>query len=110
MVRVGLCNMSLGLWCAGVELGGGGRWRGEGQVETGHADGPGAEKGGREVWTEGPEHRRTSRAEVLRRNRAAHGGITEVASRRIKSVQEAWPSDRQKIELDHNALGLGGSL
>ena len=47
--------MSVGLWCIGVELGGGGRWRGEGQVETGHADGPGAVKGGREAWTEGPE-------------------------------------------------------
>ena len=53
--------MSLGLWCAGVELGGGDRWRGEGQVETGHDDGPGAVKGGREAWTEGLERRRTSR-------------------------------------------------
>ena len=52
--------MSLGLWCAGVELGGGGRWRGEGQVETGRDDGPGAVKGGREAWTEGLERRRTS--------------------------------------------------
>ena len=51
-----------------------------------------------------------TRAEVPRRNGAARGGITEVALRRSKSVQEAWPSDRQKIELDHNALGLGGSL
>ena len=49
-------------------------------------------------------------AEVPRRNGAAHGGITEVASRRIKSVQETWPSDRQKTELDRNALGLGGLL
>ena len=47
-------------------------------------------------------------AKVPRRNRAAHGGITEVASRRSKSMQEAWPSDQQKTELDHNALGLGG--
>jgi hypothetical protein len=43
MTWVGLCNMSLGLWCAGVELGGGGRWRGEGQVGTCRAD-------GRERW------------------------------------------------------------
>jgi len=50
------------------------------------------------------------RAEVPRRNGAACGGITEVAPRRSKSVQEVWPSDRQKAELDHNALGLGGSL
>ena len=52
--------MSLGLWCAGVELGGGGRLRGEGQVETSRADGPGAVKGGREAWTEGPGGRVTS--------------------------------------------------
>ena len=51
-----------------------------------------------------------TRAEVPRRNGVARGGITEVASRRSKSVQEAWPSDRQKTELVHNALGLGGSL
>ena len=49
-----------------------------------------------------------TRAEVPRRNGAARGGITEVASRRSKSMQEAWPSDQQKTELDHNALGLGG--
>jgi hypothetical protein len=53
--------MSLGLYCAGVELGGGGRRQGEGQVGTCHADGPGAVKGGREAWTEGPEGRVTSR-------------------------------------------------
>ena len=41
---------------------------------------------------------------------AACGGITEVASRQSRSMQEAWPSDRQKTELDHNALGLGGPL
>jgi hypothetical protein len=46
--------MSLSLWCVGVELGGGGRRRGEGQVGTCRADGPGAVKGGREVWIEGP--------------------------------------------------------
>ena len=51
-----------------------------------------------------------TRVEVPRRNGAAHGGIIEVALRRIKSVQEVWPSDRQKTEWDHNALGLGGSL
>jgi len=52
--------MSLGLWCADMELGGGGLWRGEGQVEMGRADGPGAVKGGCEAWTEGLERRRTS--------------------------------------------------
>ena len=70
------------------------------------------------VWWFGPQNHRwmvfgfgsQNRAEVPRRNGAAHGRITEVASRQSKSVQEAWPSDRQKTELDHNALGLGGSL
>ena len=38
--------MSLSLCCAGVELGGGGRRRGEGQVETCRADGPEAVKDG----------------------------------------------------------------
>jgi hypothetical protein len=51
--------MSLGLWCAGVELGGGGRRRGEGQVGTCRANGPGAVKSG-EAWTEGPGDRVTS--------------------------------------------------
>jgi hypothetical protein len=52
--------MSLGLWCTGVELGGGGRWRGEGQLGTCRADGPGAVKDGHEAWTEGPRARVTS--------------------------------------------------
>ena len=38
--------MSLGLWCAGVELRDGDRRRGEGQVETCRADGPEAVKDG----------------------------------------------------------------
>jgi hypothetical protein len=54
-------DMSLGLWYAGVELGGGGRRRGEGQVETCCADGPGAVKDGREAWTDGSGGRVTSR-------------------------------------------------
>jgi hypothetical protein len=49
-----------GLWCVGVELGGGGQRRGEGQVGTCRADGPGAVKGGREAWTKGPGGRVTS--------------------------------------------------
>ena len=53
--------MSLGLWCVGVELGGGGLRRGEGQVETCRADGLGAVKDGREAWTEEPGDRVTSR-------------------------------------------------
>jgi hypothetical protein len=53
--------MSLGLCCAGVELEGGGRRRGESQVEMCRADGPGVVKGGREAWTEGPRGRVTSR-------------------------------------------------
>jgi hypothetical protein len=53
--------MSLGLWCAGVELGGGGRWRGKGQVETCRANGLGVIKGEREAWTEGPGGRVTKR-------------------------------------------------
>jgi hypothetical protein len=55
MALVWVCNMSLGLWCAGVEL------RDGGQVETCRADGPGAVKDGREAWTEGPGGRVTSR-------------------------------------------------
>jgi hypothetical protein len=53
--------MSLSLWCAGVELGGGGRRRGEDQVGAWRADGPGAVKGEREAWTEGPGGRVTNR-------------------------------------------------
>jgi hypothetical protein len=53
--------MSLCLCCAGVELGDGGQRQGEGQVGTYRADGPGAVKGGREAWTEGPGGRVTSR-------------------------------------------------
>ena len=53
--------MSLGLWCAGVELRGVGRWRGEGQVGTCRADRLGAVKDGREAWTEGLGGRVTSR-------------------------------------------------
>jgi hypothetical protein len=53
--------MSLGLWCAGVELGGGGRRRGEGQVGTCRADGPVVVKDGREAWTKGPGGQVTSR-------------------------------------------------
>jgi hypothetical protein len=52
--------MSFGLWYAGVELGGGGRWQGEGQVETCRADESGAVKGGHEAWTDGPGGRVTS--------------------------------------------------
>ena len=44
-----------------MELGGGGRQRGENQVETCHVDGPRAVKGGHEIWTEGPRCRVTSR-------------------------------------------------
>jgi hypothetical protein len=45
--------MSLGLWCAGLKLEGGGRWRGEGQVGTCRADGPGVVKDRCEAWTKG---------------------------------------------------------
>jgi len=53
--------MSLGLWCAGMELGGCGRRRGESQVGTCRVDGQEAVKDEREAWTEGPEGRVTSR-------------------------------------------------
>ena len=53
--------MSLGLWCAGVELRDGDRWQGEGQVEMGRADEPGAVKGGCEAWTKEPGGRVTNR-------------------------------------------------
>jgi hypothetical protein len=52
--------MSLGLWCAGVELGGSGHRRGEGQVGTWRVDGPGVVKDGHEAWTEVPGGRVTS--------------------------------------------------
>ena len=52
--------MSLGSWCSAVELGGGGRRRGEGQVETCRADVPRAVKDRREAWTDGPGGRVTS--------------------------------------------------
>jgi hypothetical protein len=52
--------MSPGLCCAGVELEGGGRWRGEGQLETCRAEGPAVVKDGHEAWTEGPGGRVTS--------------------------------------------------
>ena len=55
-----LSDMSLGLWRAGVELGGGGRRRGEGQVGPCSADGSRAVKDGREAWTEGLGGRVTS--------------------------------------------------
>ena len=42
------------LGCVGVELGGGGWRRGEGQVGPCHADGPEVVKDGHEAWTEGP--------------------------------------------------------
>ena len=54
--------MSLGLCCAGVKLGGGGRRRGEGQVEMCCVDGPRAVKDGREAWTDGPGGRVTNRS------------------------------------------------
>jgi hypothetical protein len=47
--------------CAGVELRGGGRQRGEGQLETCRADRPRVVKDGREAWTERPRGRVTSR-------------------------------------------------
>jgi len=44
-----------------VELEDGGRRRGEGQVETCRADGPGVVKDGCEAWTDRPGGRVTSR-------------------------------------------------
>jgi hypothetical protein len=52
--------MSLSLWCVGVELGDGGRRRGEGQVGTCRADGLEAVKDRHEAWTEGPGGQVTS--------------------------------------------------
>jgi hypothetical protein len=52
--------MSLGLWCAGVKLEGGGRRRGEGSRDS-RADGPKVVKDEREAWTEGPGGQVTSR-------------------------------------------------
>jgi hypothetical protein len=53
--------MSLSLWCTGVELGGSGQRRGEGQIGTCCVDGPGAVKDRHKAWTEGPGGRVTSR-------------------------------------------------
>jgi hypothetical protein len=49
------------LACVVQAWSGGGRRRGEGQVETCRADKSGAVKGGHEAWTEGPGGRVTSR-------------------------------------------------
>jgi hypothetical protein len=61
VVCVGLCDMSLGLWSVAMELGSGGRRRGEGQVGTCRDDEPGVVKDGREAWTKGPGSWVTSR-------------------------------------------------
>ena len=53
--------MSFSLWCAGVELGGGGQRRGECQLGTCCAEGLGAVKDGCEAWTKRPGCRMTSR-------------------------------------------------
>jgi hypothetical protein len=53
--------MSLGLCCAGVELGGGDQRQGEGPVEMCRADGPGMVKVERDAWTKGPGGWVTSR-------------------------------------------------
>jgi hypothetical protein len=54
--------MSLGSWCAGVELGGGGQRRDEGQVGTCRADGPGVVTDRHEAWTKGPGDRMANRS------------------------------------------------
>jgi hypothetical protein len=56
-----LCNMSIDLWCTGVDLRGGGRRRGEGQIGTCCVDGLVAVKDGCEAWTEGRGGQVTSR-------------------------------------------------
>jgi hypothetical protein len=92
MTWVGLCNMSLGLWCAGVELGGGGRRRGEGQVGTCRADGPGAVNDGREAWTEGPGGRVTSCSGWhlgTSTSASVHGGVTMLTESRRRSSESS---------------------
>lgn len=51
-----------GLWCAGAELGHGGRRQGEGRGRVVPMDRAGAVKGRREAWTEGLDRRVTSRS------------------------------------------------
>jgi hypothetical protein len=92
-----VCNISIGLCCAGVELRGGGRRRGEGQVETCGVDGPEVVKGGREAWTEGPGGQVTSRGGRYLGHRQAqvYMGVTvltESKRRTYKSsgAQRTW--------------------
>jgi hypothetical protein len=71
--------MSLGLWCAGVELGGGGRREVKVKWGTCHADGLGAVKNKSQGWTEGPGDRVTSRGGRhfgTLTNASVHGGWT----------------------------------
>jgi hypothetical protein len=77
-----------------VELRGGGRWRGEGQVEIGCVNGPGAVKDEREAWTEGPERRRTPVVAGTWGHRQAHVymGVTVLTKSRHRSSKssEGW--------------------
>ena len=97
MSWVGLCNMSLGLWCAGVELRGGGRQRGEGQVGTCCADGSGAVKDGYEAWTEGLGGRVTSHGGWhlgTLTSASVHGGVTVLIESRWRTCKSSGGSRR----------------
>jgi hypothetical protein len=98
MAWVGLCHMSLGLWCVGVEFGGGGRRRGEGQVGTCRANGPRAVKGGREAWTEG----------LGCRWPAAVADIWDIDRRKCTCEWPCWPSQDEGCASRAGLRGLGG--
>jgi hypothetical protein len=94
---VGLCDMSLASWCPGVELGGSGRWRGEGQVGTCRADGPGAVKNGREAWTEGPGGWVTSHGGWhlgTSTSTSVHGGVIVLTESRWRTCKSSGGSRR----------------
>jgi hypothetical protein len=104
MVWVGLCDMSLDLWCAGVKLGGGGWWRDEGQVEMCRTDGSGAVKDGREAWTEGLGGRITSCGgwHLGHRQAQVYMGVTVLTESRRRTykssgAQRTWVAGRSRM-------------
>ena len=92
--------MSLGLWRSDVELGHGGRQRGEGQVETCCTNGPRAVKGGREAWTDGPGGRVTSRSgwHLGHRRVQVYMGVTVLSK------------SRRRTRVERGSGGLGGPV
>jgi len=79
------------LLACGVQVGGGGRRRGEGQVETCRADGPRAVKGGREAWTDGQGGRVTSHSGWHLRHRQVrvYMGVTVFTKSRRRTCESS---------------------